>query len=68
MFRLLRKILGIEENKYKPHIAGKYKPRIYNPDTYKVDENDFNFCDDHDFALDPEYSSLSCNVCHNDND
>ena len=66
VFKFLRKLLGIEENKYEPRIlAGKYKPRIYNPDAYKVDD-DFSLYYDHDFALDPEYSSLSCNVCHHD--
>lgn len=67
MFKFLRKLLGIEENKYEPRIlAGKYKPRIYNPDACKVDDDDFEFFNDHDFMLDPEYSGLSCNIFHDD--
>ena len=66
LFKFLRKLLGIEENKYEPRIlAGKYKPRIYNPDIYKKDDG-FSFYKDHDFMLDPEYSGLSCNVFHDD--
>ena len=40
LFKFLRKLLGIEENRFEPCIlAGKYKPRIYNPDVYKVDDD-----------------------------
>ena len=67
LFKFFRKLLGIEENKYEPRIlAGKYKPRIYNPDAYKVDDNSFSFYKEPDLILDPEFRCLSCNVLHRD--
>jgi len=62
LFKFFRKLLGIEENKYEPRIlAGKYKPRIYNPDVYKVDD-DFGLFDDDERRTSPRYSYLPGNI------
>lgn len=66
LFKFLRKLLGIEENRFEPRIlAGKYKPRIYKPDAYKVDDDIFISKTTREM-LDPSYFHLPCNIFYDD--